>query len=60
MQVGGWIGRGGHTGGRETSWKTMGGGIDLDGRILKGGGTTLAERLNVGLRGMRMTLKGLA
>lgn len=51
---------GGHTGGRETSWKTMGGGIDLDGRILKGGGTTLAERLNVGLRGMRMTLKGLA
>lgn len=60
MQVGGWIGRGGPHRRQETSWKTMGGDIDLDGGILKGGGTTLTERLNVGLRGMRMTLKGLA
>lgn len=36
------------------------GGVDLDGGILKGRRTKLAERLNVCLRGLRMTLKGLA
>lgn len=38
----------------------MHGGLNLDGEMLEGGETRLAETLNVGLRGVEMTLKGLA